>query len=260
MVRDAVFTLAMSGFGVVFAIVGLAMVNQGRKSWSRSGRIAETETTAIRQLRPGPVEVKGTARLPEDASVLRAPITGAEALATRVEVEEWQSSGQGGGSWKTIHEDDRAVPMIVDDGDEVLVELPPEGRLNVERTRTTVGSGDEPPEQIRRFVEGEREVEAATRHDLGPISIGDRRRYSEGVIEPGEEVYVLGTAREIDADWGERRFAIDEPTESDDFVLSDKSERELISEGRRGGLVKIGFGALLTVVGVGVAVIPWAGP
>jgi len=257
MVQGLVSKLALSGFGLVFVVVGLYRLAKGRKQWVRSGRIADTETTQIRDAQPGTVEIKGTAHPATDAT-LEGPMTGRDALATDVEVEEWESSGQGGGSWETDYRNRDAAPITVDDGTgEVRVELPVDGELNVERTTTEVGSDDEPPEQIRRFLDETPDVDEATRREIGPLSVGDRRRYSEGLIEPSEEVYVLGAAREERAGWGERSLVIDEPTPSGDFVLSDKSESDLIREGRRGGVVSIAFGALLAVVGALVMIYPW---
>ncbi len=258
MVQDLIVKLGWTGFSLPFLAVGLYTMNKGRKQRARSERIAATETTRIGNVRPGTVEVKGTARPAEDANVFDSPIWTEDALATHVEVEKWESSGQGGGNWETVHEEETAVPIAVDDGTaEVRVELPADGGLNVERTRTKVGSGDEPPEPIRRFLETRDDIDEATRRELGPLSFGERRRYSEGVIAPDEEVYVLGTAREEQADWGDRKYVIDEPTDSGDFVLSDKSETELIREGKRGGLVPLAFGGLLTVVGTLLSIYPW---
>lgn len=149
------------------------------------------------------------------------------------------------------------MPIVVDGTGEVRVELPADGTLNVEMTRTKVGSGDEPPEAIRRYVEREQSVDEASRRDIGPLSIGGRRRYGEGLVEPGEEVYVLGRACQKQADWGERSLVVDEPTAAGDFLLSDKSEQALIKEGKYGGLIYIAFGGLSTLVGASVMVVPW---
>jgi len=250
--------LAISGFSMIFVVVGLLLANKGRKRRAKSQRIAETETTPIRQLQPGTVEIKGVAKPADEAGALESPISKGEALATYVEVEEWESSGQGGGSWTTKHEDQTAVPMIVDDGTgEVRVELPPDGTLNVETIQTKVGPGDEPSEPIKRYLEAEDAIGEASRGSLGPLNYGDRRRYSEGMIEPNEEIYVLGRAREERAGWGERNFVIDEPTDAGDFVLSDKSESQLVTEGKRGGLFYLGFGGLFALVGSVFAVAPW---
>jgi hypothetical protein len=148
--------------------------------------------------------------------------------------------------------------MVVDDGSgEVRVELPEDGELNVEQMRTKVGSGDDPPEPIRRYIERAEGIDEASQIDIGPVSVGDRRRYSEGLVEPGEDIYVLGRAREEQAGWGDRAVVVDEPTAAGDFILSDKSEEELVKEGKHGGLVSLGFGAAFFLVGASVMVVPW---
>ena len=77
------------------------------------------------------------------------------------------------------------------------------------------------------------------------------------MLEPDEDVSVLGTAREIGAGWDTRDYVIDEPTADGDFVLSDKSEAQLVKEGKRGGLVFLAFGGLLTIVGIVLLVSPF---
>lgn len=251
------FRLGWSGFSLIGVGVGLYLMNRGRKLRGQSKRIADTETTPVRDLQPGVAEVKGSAHPAEDGDIMESPITLADSLATQVTVEKYQSSSQGGGSWRTIHEEESAVPMNVDDGTgEVRVELPTDGKLNVEQIRKRVGGGEEPPEPIRRFVEQEAEIDEATRYDLGLLSAGERRRYSEGFIEPGEEVYVLGTARE-EAGWDGEEYVIDEPTQSGDFILSNKSEEDLIKEGTWGGGFMLAVGGVATVMGTLFTIGPW---
>lgn len=258
MIEGTVGQFLISAFSAVFVVVGAYQLNRGRIERAKSARIARTETTDIRDLQPGPVEVKGVAQPTEDERTVTSPISRQSALATTVEVEEWESNGQGGGSWETKHEERHAVPMLVDDGTgTVRVDLPVDGELNVEKTQTEVGSGDEPPAEITRYIESEAEIDEASRRSIGPLSIGDRRRYSEGRIESGEELYVLGRVREERGGWGEREYVIDEPTASGDFILSDKSEAELVREGKRSGLVTIGIGAIITLVGLFGMLVPW---
>jgi hypothetical protein len=258
MSETLLFRLGWSGFSLVFVVLGLYTANRGRVERARSKQIATTETTPIRNLEPGTVEIKGTAHPTDEGAVLNSPIERANALATYVKIEEWEHSNQSGGNWKTKHEKTQVVPMIVeDDTGQVRVDLPRDGDLIVEETQTEVAGGEEPPEAVRRYVEGERSVDERDQYDLGPISLGDRRRYSEGWIEPGEEVYVLGNAREKEADWGERVFVIDEPDDSDTFVLSDKSEDDLIQEGKWGGRILLAIGGFIIVIGALFTVIPW---
>jgi len=250
------FVISLSS--VVFVVVGLITLNKGRVERAESTRMEETETTAIRDLEPGPVEVKGTVHGTDEATLQQSPIDGTDALAVHVEVKEMHSDGNGPGNWQTVFEEQTAEPMFVDDGTgEVLVDLPEDGGLNLDQTEWKVEAGDEPPEEIRSYVENEPALDLPDGIDIGPLSTGEPRRYLEGTLEPGEDVYLLGTARETDAGWDNREFVIDEPTADDDFILSDKSEATLIEEGRSSGLVLLVAGALITAIGLSGLVSPF---
>jgi len=250
------FVISLSS--LVFVVVGLITLNKGRKERAESTRMEETETTAIRDLEPGPVEVKGTVHGTDDATLQQSPIDGTEALAAHVEVKELHSDGNGPGNWQTIFEDQTAEPIFIDDGTgEVLVDLPEDGGLDLEQSEWKVEAGDDPPEEIRTYVENEPALDLPDGVDIGPLSTGERRRYLEGTLEPGEDVYLLGTARETEAGWDIREYVIDEPTPNGDFILSDKSEATLIEEGRSSGLVFLAAGALMTVIGLVSLVSPF---
>jgi hypothetical protein len=237
---------------IVFIVVGLITLNKGRAVRAESTRMEETGTTSIRDLEPGPVEIKGTVHGTDDATPQQSPIDGTEALAVHVEVKEMHSDGNGPGNWQTIFEDQSAEPLFIDDGTgELLVDLPEEGGLNLEQSEWKVEAGADPPEQIRTYVENEPVLDLPGGVDIGPLSTGERRRYLEGTLEPGEDVYLLGTARETEAGWDNRQYIIDEPTSDGDFILSDKSEATLIDEGRSGGFVLLAVGALM--IGIGMA-------
>ncbi|MFB6244185.1 MAG: GIDE domain-containing protein [Halobaculum sp.] len=257
MVEQLLFKLAWSGFSLIFVVVGLYTLKTGREQRSRGKRMEETETTAVRDLQPGTVEVKGTAHPTEEATPMQSPITGTDALVSEIVVERWDSDDEGG-HWETIHRDVQTVPTVVDDGTgEVRVDPPSDAAVNTDKTRTEVNGGDDPPEPIQQYVREESELDEASGHQFGPLSVGERRRYAEGVVEPGEEVYVLGRATEEQAGWGERASVIDEPTASGEFVFSDKSEEELVSENKWSGTLVMAFGGLFTAVGSVFALFPW---
>ena len=243
------FVISLSS--LVFVVMGLITLNKGRTARAESTRMEDTETTAIRDLESGQVEVKGTVHGTDDATLQRSPIDGTEALAVHLEVKELHSDGNGPGNWQTIFENQTAEPMFIDDGTgEVLVNLPEDGGLNLGQSEWKVEAGDDPPEEIRTYVENEPALDLPDGVDIGPLSTGERRRYLEGTLEPGENVYLLGTARETEAGWDNRDYVIDGPTSDGDFVLSDKSEAALIEEGRSSGLVFLTAGALMIVIGL----------
>ncbi len=116
----------------------------------------------------------------------------------RDEVEEYRSHGKGS-SWQTVDEDTIAAPFLVDDGTGTVLVEPAGARTNLSReARIAVDGGEEPPERIRRFIEGNPDVDSEnTSLDLKVIELttGNKRRYVERRLDPEEEVHVLGTAR-----------------------------------------------------------------
>jgi len=245
------YSIVWTGFSLIFVVVGLVTANKGRNMRSRGSIIDETETTDARYLRPGRAEAKGTARRTEGGSTTESPISRKETLATKVKVEEYQSNSKGGGSRNTVYERKDAVPFVVEDGTgEVRVDpTHPKAHISPGLRRERVGGGEEPPDDVRRFLEREEEVDAASNYSLGPLDFGQRRRYSEGAVEPGDDVYALGRACEEDAGWGKRGHVIDEPTESGEFVVSDKSEDQLVKEGKWQSLLPLVFGSIFALVG-----------
>lgn len=146
----------------------------------------------------GAIELEGTAA--SGGRTLRAPFTGTACVACEYEVQEYQNSGNGG-NWMTLAEDRDVVPFLFED-DTGSVAVDPEGAEFSLDTDAEIESGKDetPPEAVQRFLEGigvERE-EGGTR-SLGPISIkrGDRRRYVERRLDPGDLVHVYGQSR-----WG----------------------------------------------------------
>lgn len=256
MAPEILRTLISLSFGLFFMGVGCHFIHIGRKQYAQSNRITDTNTTSIRDLQPGTVEVEGTAHLAEDATVRKSPIEMNDAVVARATVEK--NVGGEGTNWKIIHEETIREPLIVDDGTgEVRVEFPVDGELVVEQMQTEVNSGHEPPERIQRYVETEPNVDEVTRRRYGPLGIGEHRRYTEEVIEPGETVYVLGTAREILGSRGERQYLVDEPTEVGDFILSDKSKDELVQQRKQIGIERLAIGGVFVFMGTACIIWSW---
>ncbi|WP_338041844.1 TFIIB-type zinc ribbon-containing protein [Haloferax sulfurifontis] len=142
--------------------------------------------------------------------------------------------------------------------------IPGERRQQLSRLRTQHSRSRYQSSRERRLAHGLDEVrrlagvlDLPDGVDIGPLSTGERRRYLEGTLEPGEDVYLLGTARETETGWDNRGYVIDEPTSDGDFILSDKSEATLIEEGRSSGLVFLAAGALMIVIGLASLLSPF---
>jgi hypothetical protein len=198
-------TLVGSLLAAAFALaVGGSLARRAYETWRRSRAVASTEPTPAGEVTPGDgrTAVTGVAR-PVDGATVEAPFTGTEALVADAEVarlnddDEYDSRP----AVETLYEETSAVPFVVaDDSGEVRVEVPVEGRgsgsenaagapaadvdLRLDVDRVEVQPGSEPA-HLASFVR-----ESAP-YDLH-VTPGGRRRYDEGVLEPGEEAYVLG--------------------------------------------------------------------
>lgn len=247
--------LLWSAFSLLFVVVGLVAMNAGRKRRARDRRIRNTDPTPVRDLSPdaGGVEVTGTARLAEGATALEAPLSGADALAYHVTVER-----RGDNNWKTLEERTDSVPFVVDDGTgEARVEVPADATANFEGSSVVVGPGEDPPPGIRQFIDADPDVDDPSEYTVGGLTLGQRRRYTEGRLEPGESAHVYGEATGTDAGWGETAVAVAGGGDPDSFLVSDKSAEELAGENRVVGLFLLAFGGLFAAMGGLFAVTPW---
>lgn len=257
MVSGFVGNVIASGFSLTMVLVGVYLVRKGREAQRPVEGIAETETTRIRDVRPGRVAVTGTARPPADTDPLQALFDDGRVLAADLEVKAYRTDHEGMGVWTTIHEETRSVPFIVDDGTaEVRIDPPAAFRLNVEQSRTEVDAGEDPPGSIARFLQ-EGAVDQATIVDLGLVSVDEHRRYLEGGIEPGEAVYVHGRASEPEAEWDSPDLVVDTSPDTGEFIVSDKSETELVDEGKWRGKPLYLVGGIIAIIGLVLLVAPW---
>ena len=144
----------------------------------------------------GLIELRGVAR--PVRGTLRSPFTDTPAIAYQYEVQEEQSSTSGS-SWVTIDRGGEYLPFQLDDGSaRVLIEPPGADFRLEEHERIDVDGGTTPPERIQRFIDDTDAVDCQhSTLDLRVVELrtGADRRFREFVLEPGEAVHVIGTAR-----------------------------------------------------------------
>lgn len=221
----------------------------------------------------GRIELEGTAR--PAAGTIDGPFTGEECLLCEYAVEEYRSSGKSS-SWQTVDEDTMAVPFLVDDGTGTVLVEPAGVRTNLSQdARIKVDGGAEPPARIRRFIEGNSDVDSEnTSVDLKVIELntGNDRRYVERRLDPGETVHVLGHARygrdgleyagSVNALVGPRLEADHDRSWLDrfrdriggrEFVVSDADERGAAWRIAKPGVITL----FLAALGAGVVALLW---
>ena len=185
--------------GIVITLVIVAVLIRAA-AWSMS-----EHKQLERELRDSPrttaarLEAGATGRLAgvvtSDAT-LRAPLTGRACVAYVARVEERMPRGQGARWVERIHEI-RGVPFTLDDGTGRALIDPGQSTLLLQMDATT-RSG---------ILDSATPVEASFLERHGVASTGvwlnKTLRYTEGVIEPGERVAIVGRGvREPDPDAG----------------------------------------------------------
>jgi hypothetical protein len=245
--------------GLVAVAVGAYGVRRGRRMRAEAELVSSTETTDALAVTPGPVELVGRAE-PAGDGPLPAPFTDEGVVAAWWEIEEWEESGKTS-SWRTEGSGTYATEFYLDDGtDRVLVR--PDGaslEFDPETTRVReVGVDDTTPDPIGQFLSLDSTPGGPNEALIKALDFGQQvgdRKYRQRLIRPGEEVYVLGTATRVGAQsFGDNDFEVVESADdghrdADRFIVSNRSESELLAARSNAGLYLWG-GALLAALGV----------
>jgi hypothetical protein len=244
--------MASVGTGLIFAVVALIPTYLFVRARRASRAVSSTETRSTASLTDDVVAVSGTVEA-GPAGTLTHPVTGADALAVRWDVEEPDDADE-----ETVDVDDsgrQTVPFrLVDDDGSVDVD-PTEADLHLSSAHYEmfVNAGRAPGEQALTFIErvqgNERRchgtgtkrihntpINEATVHGTGGI------QYESRALQPGDTGYVLGPARSD----GDGTYTIGGDGE---FLVSDMS-RDALSESL-GASQWLLAGAALLFYGIG---------
>lgn len=229
---------------IVFFFVGLFLVYGGFTKWQQMRLVQDTPTEKIRSAAVGRTELKGTAEPIEDGGTIEQPFTDGECLVATYTVKEWDDdSDDDGGSWETIASGTLLTPFAVNDGT---------GRMRVEpvedatyefegenQTTVRVGAGNRPPDAVvdffeRQYASDDGGLLGGLLHGGPDLRGSDKRRYSQSVLPPGEDVYLLGAATPADGASGSNadRLVLGPDEGSGEFIISDLVEDELVSNYR----------------------------
>ena len=182
----------------LFVLVGVGALAVGVRSLVAGYRIRTTETDAARDVIAGePVDLEGTARAHE--RTLEAPFSGRTCLGYDYKIEEYHYDDDGS-NWRTIDSGTEVAPFLLDLGTGSVLVDAGEANLDIsdDQNRTTVGGGNEPPERIKQFIAENDSLTSENKSmdlKIAEIDYGDRRRYTEHVLLPGETCFVSGVSR-----------------------------------------------------------------
>lgn len=181
-----VWILIVVGLGA-----GLAMFTYGFSVWREKRTIENIPTSKVRSLAMGLVEVTGQA---QPKAMLKSPITATDCVYYKFLVERRERQGKSD-RWVVVSQGASTNYFYVDDGT---------GRILVDPVEADIHLA-----QDYRYTDN---VSAA--NTLGMMfnvgSWGQRMRYTEWYIIPGDTVYVMGTVTRWRNDQQERQFALAE--------------------------------------------------
>lgn len=240
---------------LVFLVVGLYLLWESQGLFRDVFAMVVARTSPAGEVREGRVEVSGTAR-PVDRT-LTEPVGAGEALAyeyrlTKEEafkddVLDWTRWGYrehaAGELTVSFYIEDATGRVRVDPGDPDDGHQATDGTVNLYATRER---------DIHLDESEEGPASLAALHQRAGVDSPDRARiYETAAIEPGDEVYVLGTAR-FDGN--------DRVVEGADgrFVLAGASQLRTFIYNAGWGLLKFAVGVVL-VVGCGGLLLVMAG-
>jgi hypothetical protein len=189
--------VALLGILVVLGLVVLALLAGAAVMGYRWRQLSVSDAEAFRSTLSGPVELVGPASPAPDSEPFRAAVSGTECLVSEIEVQTYQSSGQGGGSWTTEESRTTTRPFHVETaGGTFRVE--PDGASLVLDTEIVdeLEGGEDATGRTAAFLEaiGVERTTGSVDLKITKIEYGDNTRIRESRVDVGEDVYVAGTA------------------------------------------------------------------
>ncbi|MFB6298247.1 MAG: hypothetical protein ABEH56_06980 [Salinirussus sp.] len=124
-----------------------------------------------------------------------------------------------------------------------------------------VGPRETEPAAVADFLRRHSEVDVPARDGIAGILFSRRRRYTQRWIPVGADLYLLGGAEPVEPDGTTTSgLVLRRDVSSDEFVISDRSEAELVESARWtapaeivGGTGLSAAGLYLLLTGLGVA-------
>lgn len=240
-----VLTLKKIGVTVgslVFAGIGFWLFWNGITGTIRAIRLGMADSVPPAEVSAGAVAVEGTVQTGREGT-LAATLLDEDGVVVDTRV---QRPGADPDSWSTMYTESRAQPFLVTDGvGTVRVDPPDCAEIILEHRWTTLGEDESPPERVQQFV-AQFDSEPVPGFDLLD---DERRRFGQGVVKPGDELFVYGTAT--------RRDAAELVVTGDDLFITDMSEHAVAGVSAFGGIMYLIVGLWIAGIGLGVAGLIW---
>ena len=236
-------------FGVLLLCAGLYMFYNSLKNLKLKRLIENVPTSKMRSVAMGLVELKGKIEVSD--KVLEDPFDKKKCVFWRVHIEERVKRGKHG-RWITRHKAKGQVPFFIsDDSGSVLIKLEGANMDDVKRDsqyETALLFSDKLPLNVRNYCNKNRI------RFRGLFGGKKRMRCRMTYLEPNDNIYVLGHARPLlqkEIKNSKSVTAVIEMVNNSVFIVSDKSEKELI-EDRGGQFWVVPLGIIFSGLGLGL--------
>jgi len=216
--------------------------------WLKQKRLIENlPTSKIRSLAMGLVEIFGEV-VPAEKRILKSPFSNRDCVYYRYKIEEYRSSGKSG-HWATVKKDENSVHFYLKDCTGMVLVDPTGAKMDIPKDNAfSSGLGKDPPEQVKKFLKSQ-----GLSFEGFLLGINKKMRYTEHFIEPGDKLYILGTAKdnpfmeEATAKHGMEDVMIGKGEHEKIYYISDRQEKDLLKKLNFKVMGGVFGGALLTV-------------
>ena len=238
------------GVGVMLIIIGLTMFYNSLKNLKIKRLIENVPTSKARSVAMGLVELKG--KIENRNKTLADPFDGKDCVYWHIHIQQYMKRGKRR-TWVTRHKAKKQVPfLLTDHTGSVLVNLENANLKNVKRDseyESAMFFSDDIPSKVEDYCNKEN---VKLRGWLGGKK---RMRFRLTYLEPNDNVYIIGNARspKLDEKHGLKNVtAVIDKSKDGIFILSDKSEKELIDDyGGQSWVVPLG----IILSGIGLSLI-----
>lgn len=254
----------------VFAIAGAAIFWYGFNRMHKYRLIKDIPRSKIRSMAMGLVEVHGTVYCEKP---LKTPFSGSDCVYYKYEIQEYRrhisrdSKGRTKTTyrWEAVAGGQRNIPFFARDETGEVYVSPAEAEFNVDMKKAFLqkagifGGFTALINALKDWDKNDEEFFDSSELNLIPIkankgfsfSFGNRvgdRRYFEYYLEPDENLFVIGTA--VNDGIAPNSILIRKGENQPTFIISNKSEKELLKSLKRKMIASYIFGGILFVGGV----------
>ena len=238
------------GVGVMLIIFGLIIFYKSLKNLKIKRLIKNVPTSKARSVAMGLAELKG--KIESRNKTLTDPFDGKDCVYWYIHIQQYMKRGKRR-TWITRHKAKKQVPFyLTDHTGSVLVNMQGANSKNVKRDNeyeSAMFFSDDIPSKVEDYCNNEN---VKLRGWLGGKK---RMRFRVTYLEPNDDIYIIGSARSpnIDETNGLKKItAVIDKSKDGIFILSDKSEKELIDDyGSQSWIVPLG----ITLSGIGLSLI-----